>query len=120
MSPPGEKSLKNFIGVRVEGPTRVGHYFAPVFASDKGDGSKLDKGAPVLHPDGKPHTWSIRYNPADRTVAVTLDSESATLTLKPQQRGQATFDRFGVLTPNRGGSQVKIYFDDITYTGGRK
>src|SRR5439155_23697359 len=27
-SPPGPKSLKNFIGVRVEGPTRVGHYFA--------------------------------------------------------------------------------------------
>ena len=119
-TPPDEQSLKNFIGVRVEGPTRVGHYFAPIFATDKGEGGKIEKDAPVLHPDGKPHTWSIRYNPAEGTIAVKLDEESATLRLKPQQRGQATFDRFGVLTPNRGGSQVKIYFDDVTYTAGGK
>ncbi len=117
---PGEKSLKNFIGVRIEGPTRVGHYFAPVFATaEVSGGAKMEKDAPVLHPDGKPHTWSIHYAPADGTIVVTLDQESAKLQIKPQQRGQATFDRFGVLTPGVGGSQVKIFFDDISYTSSR-
>ena len=118
-TPAEAKSLKNFIGVRVEGPTRIGHYFAPLFVSADGSGAKMEKDAPVIHPDGKPHAWSIRYNPADDTITVTLDKESATLHIKPQQRGErgkATFDRFGVFTPGVGGSQVKIFFDDLTYT----
>ena len=111
--------MSNFVGVRVEGPTRIGHYFGPVYANSDGVMSSLKSGAPVLHPDATPHAWSIRYDPKDATVKVTLDKESATLQVRPPQRGKAAFDRFGVLTPDVGGSQVKIYFDDLTYTASR-
>jgi hypothetical protein len=30
----------------------------------------------------------------------------------------ATFDHFGLFTTHRGGSYVKIYFDDLQYTAG--
>jgi hypothetical protein len=117
-TPAEEKILKNFIGVHVEGPTRVGHYFAPMFATADGRRARVDS-APVLLPDSKPRPWSLRYVPADGTITVTLDKESKTLTLKPNQRRPATFDRFGVFTPQVGGSQVKIYLDDLTYTASR-
>ncbi len=115
--------LKDFLGVRVEGPTRVGHYFAPVVAGNDGSGSKIAK-APVLVPDKKPHDWSIEYDPkangGNGAVVVHLDDESATLNLDPRKHLNANFDRFGIFTPRVGGSQVKIYFDDLTYTADGK
>jgi len=50
---------------------------------------------------------------------VTLGDESVTLLLKDgdKQKG-ARFDRFGLFTAHRGGSYLKIYFDDLRYTAG--
>ncbi len=116
----GEKSgLKDFVGVRVEGPTRVGHYFGPFVATSEGIIGKLDK-APLLPPDSKPREWSIEYDPkannGDGAVTVKLDNESATLNLKPRKGADAQLDHFGVIAPHPGGSQVKVYLDDLTYT----
>jgi hypothetical protein len=114
-----KNGLRDFVGVRIEGPTRVGHYFAPVVASGQGLLGKLAK-APVLVPDKKPHDWSIQYDPkangGNGTLLVHLDNESAVLNLHPRNRDDGHFDRFGVFTPRVGGSQVKIYFDDLAYT----
>jgi hypothetical protein len=118
-TPQDEKGLKNVLAVRVEGPTRIGHYFAPLYVSSTGSGAKMESGAPVLHPDGKPHKWSLHYSPADHTLQITLDAESATLKIDPKRAGKAEFDRFGVFTPKVGGSQVKLYLDDLTYTSSR-
>src|SRR6185437_5487966 len=102
--------LKDFLGVRIEGPTRIGHYFAPMLATDDGSGAKVSK-APVLSPENKPHEWSIEYDPKAHdghgTIVVHLDDESATLNLDPKKSRTAQFDRFGIFTPRVGGSQVK-------------
>ncbi len=110
---------RNFVGVHVGGPTRIGHYFIPVFATAKGTKGKVEQG-PVLTP-GKVFNWSLVYDPAASSgngeMRVTLGQESVTLTLKPGQKVQgASLDRFGLFTSTAGGQMVKIYLDDLTYS----
>ena len=114
---PGD--AKNFIGIHVGGPTRIGHYFIPQFATESGMQGKVDQG-PVLTP-GKIFDWTLIYDPAankgNGEVRVTLGKESVTLALKPGQKAQgAHLDRFGLFTSTSGGQMVKIYFDDLIYT----
>ncbi len=109
----------SFVGIHVGGPTRVGHYFIPVFTTAKATKGKVETG-PVLTP-GKIFDWSLLYDPAanggDGEMRVTLGSESATLPLKPGQKKQgASLDRFGLFTSQAGGQMVKIFLDDLTYT----
>jgi hypothetical protein len=112
----------HFLGVHVGGPTRVGHYFHPGFATAKGTHGLADKG-PVLVP-GKTYEWSLLYDPAAEggkgSIRVTLGTESVTLVLREGYRKEgARFDRFGVFTSNVGGQLVRIYFDDLKYTAAR-
>ena len=109
----------NFIGIHVGGPTRIGHYFIPQFATATGTKGKVDTG-PVLTP-GKIFEWSLVYDPTggggSGEVHVTLGTESVTLALKPGQKEQgATLDRFGLFTSQAGGQMVKIFLDDVSYT----
>jgi hypothetical protein len=109
----------NFLGVHVGGPTRVGHYFHPAFATAKGTHGLAD-GGPVLLP-GKVYDWSLLYDPAaadgQGASRVTLGDESVTLVLKKGIKGQgARFDRFGVFTSTIGGQVVRILLDDLKYT----
>ncbi|MFA6564232.1 MAG: hypothetical protein WCV00_20185 [Verrucomicrobiia bacterium] len=113
--------VENFVGIHVGGPTRVGHYFIPQFATAKGTRGKVDQG-PVLTP-GMVFDWSLIYNPAanggNGEMRVTLGRESVTLALKPGQKAQgASLDRFGLFTSTAGGQMVKIYLDDLEYTAG--
>jgi hypothetical protein len=103
----------------VGGPTRVGHYFHPSFATGKGTHGHAEKGS-VLVP-GKVHKWSLVYDPTAANgkgeIQVTLDDESETLILKDGIRAQgASFDRFGLFTSTIGGQIVKIYLDNLKYT----
>ena len=108
--------LREFVGVRVEGPTRVGHYFGPVVADERGVIGKV-RSAPVLTPDGKSHEWEMEYDPSGGgAMVVRLDGETVRLDLKLRGGREGHLDRFGVFTPRVGGSQVKVYFDDIRYT----
>jgi hypothetical protein len=112
----------HFLGVHVGGPTRVGHYFHPAFATAKRT-KGLAAGGPVLEP-GKVYDWSLVYDPAGAggrgTVQVTLGKESVTLVLKEGIKSQgASFDRFGLFTVTIGGQVVKIFLDDLKYTAGR-
>ncbi|WP_042725537.1 hypothetical protein [Chthoniobacter flavus] len=116
----GEKrAARDFIGVSIGGPTRVGHYFRPMV--NAAGRRALAKQGPVLHPDSKPHNWSCTYDPAANgglgAVTVTLDAETVTLNLTEKlDTGSVQFDRFGLFSPGVGGSKVKIYFDDLEYT----
>ena len=114
--------LKDFVGVRVGGPTRIGHYFAPYVAGSAGVIGKVEHDAPILLPDAKPREWSIEYDPRANDgkgqVVVRLAEESVTLNLKPRQSHSARLDRFGVFTPRVGGQMIKLYLDDLTYTAG--
>lgn len=109
----------NFVGIHVGGPTRIGHYFIPAFATAKGATGKVDQG-PVLTP-GRIFDWSLVYDPAANggkgEMRVTLGKESVTLALKPGQKAQgANLDRFGLFTSTAGGQMVKVFLDDLNYT----
>jgi hypothetical protein len=109
----------NFVGVHVGGPTRVGHYFAPAYATARGTTGHVKSG-PVLVP-GKPMTWSLDYDPAAGqgrgVITVKLGDESVALPLARDARAQgARLDRFGLFTSDIGGQLVRIYFDDLDYT----
>jgi hypothetical protein len=112
----------HFLGVHVGGPTRVGHYFRPAFATARGTERHVDKG-PVIVP-GKAYDWSLVYDPAadggKGVIQVTLGKESMTLPLKAGDKAEgARFDRFGLFTSNIGGQLVRIYLDDLKYTAAR-
>ncbi len=121
-----------FLGVKIGGPTRIGHYFAPAYATtqdklpEQGDLEQpptiaVERGTgPVLVPR-KVFEWKVVYDPSANggkgEIEVTLGDESVKLPLKDGDKAKgAQFDRFGLFTNHRGGSFVKIYFDDFHYT----
>jgi hypothetical protein len=111
-----------FLGIKIGGPTRVGHYFLPLWTVTEKVRGKVEQG-PVMRP-GKVADWSIVYDPdangGNGAVVTTLDGESVTLNLKPGQKAaakEAKFDRFGVFSIGPGGQIVRVYLDDITYSG---
>ena len=115
--PPAESG--NFLGIHVGGPTRVGHYFNPAFATGKATTGHPKK-EPVIVP-GKVYDWSLIYDPAANDgkgeIRVNLGKESVTLPLKAGIKAQgANFDRFGLFTSTVGGQLVRIFLDDLTYT----
>ena len=112
----------SFIGIHVGGPTRVGHYFLPGFATAKGSRGKVKQG-PILTP-GQVFDWSVTYDPeanqGQGEIRSTLGSESVVLPLRPGEKAEgAEFDRFGLFTSTAGGQMVKIYLDDLQYTANR-
>jgi hypothetical protein len=126
-----------FVGVKIGGPTRVGHYFLPAYATALPPGAKVERDGqhpatvsvergtgPVIVPQ-KVYEWKLVYDPAGNggkgTVEATLGNESVTLPLKDGDKAKgAVLDRFGLFTGHRGGSFVRIYFDDLKYTAARQ
>lgn len=113
----------NFLGVHVGGPTRVGHYFQPAYATAGGTRVYAQAG-PVLTP-GKAYEWTLKYDPATNdskgAIQLTLGGESVTLPLRPGHRkGGAHFDHFGLFSAGPGGQMVRMYVDDLKYTAAAK
>lgn len=113
---------RNYIGVEIGGPTRIGHYFLPV-CTTAAEGRRCPKAGPVLA-RGKAYEWTLVYDPAANAgrgqMRVTLGDESVTLDLKAGAKSDAAvFDRFGIFCIGTGGGQVKAYFDDLSYTASR-
>ena len=78
----------------------------------------------VLVPQ-KAFPWKLIYDPAandgNGAIEATLGDESVTLPLKRGDKAKgAKLDRFGLFTTHRGGSYVRIYFDDLKYTAARE
>jgi hypothetical protein len=129
MSPP------HFMGTVIEGPSRIGHYHRAAYKTGAGEAGDSRTGTgeagdsrtgPVLHPDGRPHDFTLHYQPkanhGEGALTVTLDGESTTLNLEKGHKATgATFDRFGFLPwQSRGGHFMEIYWDDLTYTVGTR
>jgi hypothetical protein len=112
--------LHNFVGVHLEGPTRIGHYFRPAVFSSRGQHAEPDQG-PIFVPDSRPHTWSLDYDPTTADgrglIRVTLDNELVTFELPAGLKSEGTtFDRFGFLNVRSGGGRVKVFLDDLEYS----
>lgn len=120
---PGPDRSGNFLGVQVEGPTRTGHQLSPAYTTAKAT-RITPRNGPRLVP-GQVYNWSVFYDPqleaGSGAMTVTLGNESVTLRLKLGHRLEgARFDRFGLFTKGPGGQMVEIYFDEVSYTSGRK
>jgi hypothetical protein len=121
---------ENFLGVAVEGPSREGFYFYPVYGVDR-EATGLDpfravpRGGepPRIYPDGKPHDWTLEYAPGAGTagrITVTLDGKGVSLDLQPEHRAiGARFSRFGIVTTHIDGNGQHLFFDDLTYSIGK-
>ncbi len=110
----------NILAVLLEGPSRIGHYFRPAYATGGGSGAIQETG-PIVRPDGRVHQWSIRYLPRAGQITVQLDGETSTLAVSPEHRRQgASFDRFGLFNCQVGGHFVDLALDDLTYTSKAK
>lgn len=117
---------ENFLGVAVEGPSREGFLFYPVYSTNENATSAHGSTAtganapPHLQPDGKSHTWSLEYSPVANTLTVTLDGQRTVLNVTADHRAQgARFDRFGIVTTHIDGNGQEVYLDDLTYTAAR-
>ena len=76
---------KCFLGAAVEGPSREGFLFYPLYrTSGDGSGSGVH-GAPHILPDGSSHDWSLEYSPTGADgrgrIIVALDGKKVSLDL---------------------------------------
>ncbi|HEY2572639.1 MAG TPA: hypothetical protein VGH65_01175 [Verrucomicrobiaceae bacterium] len=114
----------SFLGVKIAGPSRVGHYFAPSLTTARGTSRTAAK-APVLVP-GRAFDFNLSYDPLANegrgSIRVKLGDESATFELKKDDKAQGgEFDRFGIFSIHNDGGHapVRIWFDDLSYTVAR-
>jgi hypothetical protein len=122
-----EARQKNYLGVLVEGPSRVGHYFRPGYATRDSTGVNAGEIAadgqswPIIRPDARVHDWKIHYRPSAAagagSIEVEFDGESHTMELRPAHRALGgTFDRFGIFNLQSGGHYVELYLDDVSFS----
>jgi hypothetical protein len=108
----------NFLGVFIEGPSRIGHYFRPALGTSDNIALVANDG-PVIRADGAPHGWSFDYDAKKSRATATLDGESVVMEIpETTRKGNASFNRFGVLSWLRGGHCVELYFDDLRFISG--
>jgi hypothetical protein len=125
-NPTPQPTCEHFLGIKIGGPTRVGHYFLPEVITAKGthsiaQGTRENPKAGPIMIQKKAYDWSLVYDPlangGNGSIRATLGDESVVLDLKPGVKTEgATFDRFGMLAIPVGGHHVKVFIDDIEYT----
>jgi hypothetical protein len=112
----------NFVGAAIEGPSRDGFLFYPVYRfPDGAEAYARRPDLPHILPDGERHDWSMEYDPdanaGSGRLTVTFDDNSVPLDLAVGHRqAPARFDRFGIVTTWIDGNSQRVYFDDLTYT----
>lgn len=114
---------KSFLGVAIEGPSRVGFQFYPAFHDATGHyDSARSEILPTILPNGAPHRWTLDYAPPANgkpgAILVNFDGQLAKVELPSEiaDLSATTFDRFGLVTAWIDGNGQQVYFDDLTYT----
>ena len=116
---------ENFLGVAIEGPSRDGFFFYPVYSTDAeatAGYAPASASPPQILPDSASHGWTLRYDPAAGAgghgrVTVTLDGRAVTLEVTDEHRKVgARFNRFGFVTTHIDGNGQEVFLDDLTYT----
>ncbi len=124
--PEHEQRQTDLLGIMVEGPSRIGHYFRPAYSTSKGHGEApthegTEQERPRIEPNGKIHHWSLHYQPDEANgrgrITVTFDGQPHYLDLQEGLRAEgATLDRFGLFNIQSGGHHVELYVDDLRYS----
>ncbi|MCR4315833.1 MAG: hypothetical protein NUW37_05715 [Planctomycetes bacterium] len=111
-----------FLGVAVEGPTRLGHYFN-LYAAGTREKHRPGEGS-LIQPDGTVRHFEFRYDPLKGdhgTASITLEDEITEFPLPSHVReDNPIFDSIGFLPFRSDGLSVEVYVDDLTYTAGKK
>lgn len=106
-----------FLGIELMDQTKIGYSFTAV-CSPRQDVSFEKRGATFI-PDRIKRPFSFFYDPNAASagrITVTLGEHQFTADLTSEQRKiGATFDRFGLLNPRKGGKYVDVYLNDLTY-----
>jgi hypothetical protein len=116
----------DFLGAAIEGPSREGFYFYPVYRTESGNASRGMGANPLrILPDGSAHDWSLSYDPTgaggNGRITVTLDGKPASIDFAPGDKASgARFNRFGLVTPWIDGNGQHVYFDDLSYTANQE
>jgi hypothetical protein len=116
----GDGPPRNFIGVLIEGPSRIGFYFRGAYNNNAGTRGIQNTG-PIIMPNGTPLDWTCHYSPASNnnqgTITVTLNGQVTNFNLAAGVKTNgATFNRFGLVNYQAGGSFLDVYFDNLSYT----
>ena len=83
----------DYLGINIEGPSREGFFFYPVYRVHGGQAKVLGGTAgkaPRIYPDRTVHDWSLAYDPGAANgrgrITVSLDKQSCTLDLADRCR----------------------------------
>jgi hypothetical protein len=126
-TPEEESRQTDYVGVLIEGPSRIGHYFRATYSTSQGSGNAPTgegdekEERPRIRPDKSVHEWSLKYNPDGAgglgQIRVVFDDVVRDLALRPGERAEgALLDRFGFFNLQAGGHHVEIYVDDLRYS----
>lgn len=120
---PNEGDARDFVGIHIGGPTRVGHYFLPEIITTEGgrqtsEGTRERPQAGPIMKQKRAYDFTFVYDPSGNgSINATLGEESVVLNLRAGLKDEgANLDRFGMLVVRPGGHHVKVYLDDLTYT----
>lgn len=119
-TPEHEEPQREYLGILLEGPSRVGHYFRPAHRTKSGLGGAADTG-PILRPDSVTRAFMFHYDPqgagGNGRITLALAGERMVVDLKPGERADnALLDHFGLWNLQAGGHYVLVYVDDLRYT----
>lgn len=114
-----QSSPPNFLGLKIDGPTRTGLQVAPLVAPRQGRPRSAKNGIPIT-PGRRRVPFLLRYHPrrghAGR-IDLEVGGEKVSLKLDRRlRRTGAVFDRFGLRSVERGGSWQELYLTDLRYT----
>ena len=126
VTPEHEQPRTDYLGIYLEGPSRVGHYFRAAYSTSTGNhhaptGEGTAEERPVIQPGPSVHHWSLRYDPTAAEgrgmITVIFDGQVHHLSLDERAREEgARFDRFGLFNVQSGGHHVKVFIDDVSYS----
>jgi hypothetical protein len=111
----------NFLGATIEGPSREGFFFYPVYYFSNGETNfARNSDLPHILPNGESHEWSLEYTPPKEghpgQLRTTLGKGSGVVEIPKIPKGSDEFDRFGIVTTWIDGNSQRVYYDDLTYT----
>lgn len=117
----------NFLGFGLSGtnePLGAGTVEVSYGTSRYAAGGEVLK-IPPIAPDGKPHTWSLDYDPEGNSgqgaITFKFDGAEFVLSLSVEHRKHgATFNRFGIFNLQLPGNAITAFFDDLTIHGARE
>jgi hypothetical protein len=111
----------SFLGAAIEGPSRDGFFFYPVYYFSNGETNfARNSDLPHILPNGASHVWSVDYTPPKDgrpgQLRATLGQKTGVVEVPAIAQEPAEFDRFGIVTTWIDGNSQRVYYDDLTYT----